>query len=92
MSITAIFAITASITAFDTRLIQAKKLGDLPPDEPLLPSWTGLITLLHLGLSLTILLLNWKYALLIFLVQFVLQVLPVLEIIGNVLMAPFKRR
>lgn len=90
--LTIAFAITASITTFDTRLIQAKRAGDLPQDEPLLPTWVGFITWLHWGLGLAILLLNWKYALLVFMIQFVLSVLPVLETIGNVLMSPFRVR
>ena len=92
IGLTIAFAITASITTFDARLIQAKRVGNLSPDEPLLPAWTGLFGWLHWGLCLTILILNWKYALLVFIIQFVLSVLPVLETIGNVLMSPFRLR
>lgn len=44
------------------------------------------------GIWLALLYLNWKYALLLFAIKFVLKVLPVLETIGNILMAPFKPR
>lgn len=90
--LTIAFIITSSITTFDKRLIQAKRDGTLPPDEPLLPSWTGLIGWIHWGLALALLIINWKYAIIIYIVLFVLAVLPVLEIIGNILMSPFKQR
>lgn len=88
--LTVLFGITSSITTFDKRLIQAKKTGVLPVDKPMLPTWVGFIAWLHWGLGLAILLLNWKYAIAVFVVKFVLEVLPVLETIGNVLMRPFR--
>ena len=90
--LTIAFVITSSITTFDKRLIQAKRDGVLPPDEPLLPSWAGLIGWIHWGLALSLLIINWKYAIIIFIIMFILAVLPVLEIIGNILMSPFKQR
>ncbi len=89
---TVIFFITASITTFDVALINAKKSGDLPPDEPVLPNWTGLIIWFHWGLSITILVLNWKYALVIFLIKFILNMLNILDIIGNFLCAPLRKK
>lgn len=90
--LTVLFGITSSITTFDKRLIQAKRTGVLPPDEPMLPTWIGLVAWLHWGLGLAILLLNWKYAIVVFIVKFILEVLPVLEMIGNILMRPFRPR
>lgn len=90
IALTVAFAITSSITVFDTRLIQAKKAGNLLPDEPQLPAWVGLIGWLHWGIGLALLILSWKYALAVFVLKFILSVLPVLETIGNVLMSPFK--
>jgi len=92
ITLTIFFAITSSITTFDKRLIQAKRDGSLPPDEPMLPTWVGLIAWLHWGIGLTLILLNWKYAILLFVIKFVLSVLPVLETVGNVLMSPFRPR
>ncbi len=92
LALTVAFAITSSITVFDTRLIQAKKAGNLHPDESLLPAWVGIISWMHWGVGLALLILNWKYALAIFVLKFILSVLPVLETIGNVLMAPFKSK
>jgi len=92
IALTVGFAVTSSITTFDIRLIQAKRDGRLPPDEPMLPAWTGLIGWLQWGIALVLIFLNWKYAVLLFVIKFVLKVLPVLEIIGNILMSPFRPR
>ena len=90
--LTIAFVITSSITTFDKRLIQARRDGTLPTDESLLPSWVGLIGWIHWGLALALLIINWKYAIIVFIVMFVLAVLPVLETIGNILMSSFKQR
>jgi len=90
LMLTILYAITSSITVFDKRLIQAKRDGTLPPDEPMLPWWVGIIAWADWGIILTLLILNWKFALLLFLVKFILSVLPVLEIAGNIIMRPFR--
>jgi hypothetical protein len=92
ITLTVLFAITSSITVFDKRMIQAKRSGSLPPDEPMLPSWVGIIAWIHWGLLLGLLILNWKYAIGVYIAKFILSVLPVLEIAGNVLMRPFRPR
>ncbi len=88
--LTVIFALTSSITTFDKRLIQAKKVGTVSSDEPILPTWVGIISWAHWGVMLLILLVNWQYAIGLFIIGFILEVLPVWEIIGNILMSPFK--
>jgi hypothetical protein len=88
--LTVVFAITSSITTFDKRLIQARRSGEIPSDEPMLPSWVAFIFWLHYGIMIAILYLNWKYALLLFLVGFIFEVIPVWETIGNILMRPFR--
>lgn len=90
ITLTVIYGITSSITVFDKRLVQAVKSGVLPPDEPMLPFWVNGVWWLHWIIGITIFLLNWKFAIIIFLAKFVLSVLPVLETIGNVLMRPFR--
>ncbi|MFC1558522.1 hypothetical protein ACFL40_04115 [candidate division KSB1 bacterium] len=87
-----IFGITSSITVFDKRLTQAKRDGVLPADEPELPSWVTGVWWLHWIIGLSILILNWQWAIIVFVVKFILSVLPVLETIGNLLMSPFKNR
>lgn len=88
--ITAIFIITSSITTFDKRLIQAKRVGNVPSNEPILPSWVALVYWVHYGIIVTMFILNWKFALGVVVIGFILEVLPVWEIIGNILMSPFK--
>jgi len=88
--LTIVYVITSAITTFDIRMTQAKRNGSLPPDEPMLPNWVGLVVWAHWAVFLSIVLLNWKYAVLIFVIKFVLKVLPVLETLGNMLMSPFK--
>jgi hypothetical protein len=92
IGLTVAYFILASITTFDIRMIQAKRAGVLPPDEPMLPTWVNLLYWLEWTVFLALLYLNWKYALILFVIKFVLKVLPVLETIGNVLMSPFKPR
>ena len=92
IGLTIAFFITSAITTFDKRLNQARQLGLPLLDEPPLPWWVEFIAWFHWGLFLALLLLDWKYALVLFVIKFVLSVLPVLEIIGNILMAPFRSR
>lgn len=93
IGLTIVYFITSSITTFDRRLIQAEKAGTPSSvDHSMLPWWVGFILYIHWGIGLALLLLNWKYALVVFISKFVLSVLPVLETIGNILMAPFRPR
>lgn len=88
--LTIAYFLVASITTFDIRLIQAKKSGTLPQDEPELPAWIGIFAWLEWGIFVWLLVLNWKYALVLLVIKFILKVLPVLETAGNVLMRPFR--
>jgi len=90
--LTIIYFIAESIVTFDTRLIQAKRSGNLGPDDPMLPSWVAIFIYIGWGIFIALLFLNWKYAIAIFIIKYILKVLPVLETIGNILMAPFKPR
>jgi len=90
--LTIAFAITSSITTFDKRLTQAKREGILPPDEPSLPSWVAFIYWIHIGLIIAMFVINWKYALIVLVIGFIFEVLPVWETIGNILMSLFKPR
>lgn len=84
--------ITESITVFDIRIVQAKRLGNLPPDHPELPMWTRVFHFLEWVFRIALLVCDWKFALIFFVTLFVLKVLPVLETIGNILMSPFKKQ
>lgn len=86
--LTIIYFLAASITTLDIRLIQAQKFEG--QDFGTLPAWTGIFHWLQWALFIVIAVLNWKYAIVLFIIKFILKVLPVLEIIGNILMSPFK--
>lgn len=88
--LTTVYFICESISTFETRIIQAKRDGRLPPDEPLLPDWTVAFIWIGWITFLALIFISWKYALAIFIIKFILKVLPVLETIGNILMSPFK--
>lgn len=84
--------VTSAITTFDIRITQAKQNGTLPPEEQTPPKWIAFVYWIDWLLIAMLILLNWKYAILIFIIRFILNVLPVLEIIGNILMSPFKAK
>ena len=88
--LTIAYGVVSSVTTFDIRLVQAKKNGTLPSDEPDLPKWVAILFWIEWIIFSVMIYLNWKYSLLIFAIKFVLKVLPVLETIGNILMSPFK--
>ena len=92
IGLTIVFGILASITTLDIRLIQAKKSGALPIDEPGLPKWVSILYWIEWLILGVIVFLNWKYAIIVSIAKFILKVLPVLEIIGNILMSPFKSK
>lgn len=89
IALTVVYAIAAAITTFDTRMIQFKKAGFLSPEHPMLSNWTGLFGFLLWGTWIAILLLNWKYAFALFIIKFILKLLPVLETVGGILISPF---
>ena len=88
IALTVVYAVCAAITTFDTRIIQAKKNGFLGKDEAQVPEWTGLFGILMWLVWIGVFLLNWKYALIIFGVKFILKLLPVLENLGALLLRP----
>lgn len=90
IALSCVLALSYSITTLDKRIIQGKRSGLLPPDHPNLPKWTFFFHIADWGILIALLLLNWKVALAVWALLFVLKVLPVLETVGNILMAPFK--
>lgn len=83
--------IASSITAFDIQYTRAKKTGEIPSEEPNLPKWVMFIYLIVLGLSISIIVIDWKRALIVFFFIFIFSgFVPVLDIVGNILMRPFR--
>ena len=90
--LTVIYFFAESIATFDMRLIQARRSGTLTKDDPMLPSWISIFIFLGWGILITLFILNWKYAIIIFVIKFILQVFPILETIGNILTSPLKTK
>lgn len=88
LTLTALYFFVASIVTFDIRLIQARKFQGVDYGE--LPRWVGIFHFLEWITFVALFVLNWKYALIIFAVKFILKVIPVLETIGSVIMSPFR--
>ncbi|MBX3290937.1 MAG: hypothetical protein KF855_16625 [Acidobacteria bacterium] len=89
LALTAAYFLVASVVTFDIRLNQAKQIEDI--DYGTLPAWVTLFYYFQWLLWITLAILNWKWALVIFIIKFVLKILPVLETIGNFLMFPFSK-
>jgi hypothetical protein len=72
----------SAIGVCDARVFQGRRAGLLPPDQPNLPRWVGLFHFIYWGLLITLGILNWKAAILVWIVLFALKVSAILEIIG----------
>ncbi len=90
IGLTILYFLAASVVTFDIRLTQARRFDGQNFGE--LPKWTILFYWLQWLVFIALLVLNWQTALILFAIKFVLKVIPVLETIGNILMAPFKPR
>lgn len=80
--LTITFIIACSIVSFDLHSRQGNKST--------LPSWVMYVYPICIGLAIVILIMNWKYAILIFIICYIGTVLPVLDKIGSIIMSPFK--
>jgi hypothetical protein len=89
--LTVLYFLLSSITTLDIRLIQARKSGMIGPLDDHLPKWVATLYWIEWGLFIYLAFIDWKFAAFVFVLKFLLKVLPVLEIFGNILMRPFKR-
>ncbi|MBL4644627.1 MAG: hypothetical protein JKX80_02050 [Candidatus Pacebacteria bacterium] len=85
------YIISEAISIYDTRLIQWKKLGDIPKDTPTPPPWTAFFGISGWLTIIVIFFLNWPYALALMLVVFLLKVMPIMETFGKIIISPFMR-
>lgn len=88
------YATVESIRIYDARLIQANTKGSYSrvaseADGRSLPHWVGYIHFAGWVLFVVILVLDWMYAIALYVVLFILRVLPVLERIGALIMRTF---
>lgn len=79
-----VFIMFSSVVSFDLHSRQENKST--------LPSWVKYVYPIYIGLAIIIFIMNWKYTILIFIICYIGTVLPILNIIGNILMSPFKPR
>lgn len=89
-----IYIVVVAIRTYDLRIIQSR-MGRMDSavaqdaDGKVLPNWVDNIHILGWLLLIGLLVIDWKAALLLYGVLFVLRVMPVLETLGAVLAKPF---
>src|SRR5258708_39940542 len=90
------YFVTSSLTVFDIRMSQAKmgmfgkETAEAINSGPQVPSWIAYIFWLDWIICLTLIILNWKIAIFVFIARFILKWLSVLETTGNMIMRPFR--
>jgi hypothetical protein len=89
-----LYFIVTAIGTYDVRLIQAKQkkyTADVANEAEglMLPNWVGYIHWVGWIIFGTLLFLNWKFAIVLFILIFVLKVSPVMERFGAFLMYRF---
>ena len=94
LGFTIAYVVVAAIRIYDARLIQAKTRGfysgvAADAEGRFLPPWVGIVHWAGWILFGGLLFLNWKYAIALYFLLFLLRVVPVLEWIGAVIMRPF---
>jgi len=90
------FFITAALTTFDKRTIQARTRGttfpqvgpfrETRPDTPSPGPWFGIVYWVHIGLLCALFVVNWKAAILVYLGAFILASCGLLETLGGLLL------
>lgn len=80
-----LFYLSLSIVLFDLDYKRSKL-----PEEPEVPRWVGIVYLVDIISWLAILFIDWKFAILGVVVYYLSTFIPLLQIIGNFLMSPFK--
>lgn len=85
-----LYLLSAAVTTYDIHLMNAQKNEDDKLNLKMLPRWIGF---LHWGesiLFLLMVLLNWKFAIVIWIIKSILQALFILEVVGYIIIYPFK--
>ena len=85
------YNIVAAINNYDIRLIRDKKAETFPTIKTL-PKWIRYARWMEPGLFFIMLLLNWKFALIPWIIKAILQALLILEFIGYIILYPFNFR
>jgi len=90
------YLLAKGIVVYDSRILQARwrRMNSgvaARAGGRVCPTWVGAFVFVEWALILTILVFNWKYAIALYVFSFLLKVLPVLEVIGEIIMRPFLR-
>jgi hypothetical protein len=88
IALTVAYGMCAAITAFGACITQAKRVGYLAPNKAYVPAWTGLFAILLWAAWTAVFLLNWWYALALFVITYCLKELSVLKHLGAWLLRP----
>jgi len=89
LAILLLFLIFASVNVLDTRLKQAELRGESNPQ--IMPKFViTFIVLQYVSLAILVFI-NWKLALVAFVLKFILSVLPVMELLGSLIAKPFHK-
>ena len=86
------YNIVAAVNNYDIRVLRDKKSENFPNDTKMPPTWFRYTRWMEPILFFIMLLLNWKFALIAWIVKAILQALLVLEFIGYVILYPFNLR
>jgi len=100
--LTVAFLISAALTTFDKRVVQAKMGGitftrigpfqEIGPETQGPRAWIAAIYWIHIGLLIALFVINWKSGVLICIGGFTLAATGFLETAGGILLAPFRDR
>lgn len=90
--VTIAFFLTSAVTKFDVNLTKAISIGDVPPDQARLPDWIGWLFWLHWALIVTLFVLNWRLAILVYVVRSILSFFGIMGIVGGILTLPIMQR
>jgi hypothetical protein len=85
-----LYLLSAAVTTYDIHLMNLQKNEDGKLDLKMLPRWIGFLHWAESILFLLMVLLNWKFAIVIWILKSILQALFILEVIGYIIIYPFK--
>ncbi len=83
------YLLCSSVTSYDIHLLKLQKGIESESQNRLLPRWVGLLHWAEVICLLFVLLLNWKFAVVIWIMKSILQALFILELIGYMVLYPF---
>ncbi len=88
------YGIAWSVRIYDTRLSQVKTRGlysgvAIRAGGRSLPDWVAVFGMTGWVILIVLVVLNWRWAIVLYVILFILRVMPVLEWFGGILMTPF---